>query len=185
MSGTVSFGSLNFQKSNQISARVNKHGRRQSSTLGQIDLGNGLVEFDKVIQDVSGNSEFARLESLLTARVYDDFDDRSSVGKGLRTTEDRFINRMLGRLYTARRYTASLVFSKGAFLCDTSRMVSGELVARHEGNESSGSGAFHSSNLLVGSEGCVAFVFPKTTFAPFLDSHPGLLLSLQGTQVVV
>ena len=183
VSGTVSFASLAFQKTK--GTITSSLARRQSSTLGHIEMRNGsLVEYDKVIQEVSGSSEFARLESLLTARVYDELDDHSGAAKSVRTTEDRFINRMLGRLYTARRYTASLMFSKGAFLCDTSRMVSGELVEQHE-SEGGGHGSYHSSNLVVGPEGCVAFVFPKSSFAPFLDSHPGLLLSLQGTQVVV
>ena len=192
VSGTLSFGSPGLQKNKastpppHVRQNSTVRSRRNSSTLGQIELSNGcLVEYDKVIPEVSGSSEFARLESLLTGRIYDEYDDRSSVGRGTRTTEDRFINRMLGRLYTARRYTASLVFSKGAFLCDTSRMVSGELVEQQESLEIGGSSSVHSSNLVVGPEGCVAFVFPKATFAPFLDAHPGLLLSLQGTQVVV
>lgn len=186
VSGTVSFGSLAFQKGSASSSGSLQHQhRRLSSVIGQVELSNGdIVEYDKVIQEVSGSSEFARLESLLTARVYDDYDDKSSVGKS-RRAEDRFMNRMLGRLYAARRYTASLVFSKGAFLCDTSRMMGGEVLELHQSGDVAGGGRYHSSNIIVGHEGCVAFVFPKATFAAFLDSYPGVLLSLQGTQVVV
>jgi len=183
VNGTVSFASLGFQRHSSKNSSISHRHSKQGSVVGHIELSNGsLIEYDKVIQEVSGNSEYARLESLLTARVHDELDDRSSVGRGTRTIEDRFINRMLGRLYAARRYTASLVFSRGAFLCDTSRMVSGELVEQHD---TESTGAYHSSNLVVGREGCVAFVFPKAALAPFLDAHPGLLLSLQGTQVVV
>jgi hypothetical protein len=43
----------------------------------------------------------------------------------------------------------------------------------------------HSSTLAAGKDGCVVLVLPKTSLIPFLDQHPGLLLSLLGTQVVV
>jgi glyoxylase-like metal-dependent hydrolase (beta-lactamase superfamily II) len=185
VSGSVSFGSIHHV---QKSSAAGFHGsqRRSSRTAGQIELDNGdIVDYDKVIQDVSGNSEFARLESLLTARAYDEFDDRMSAAKGQRLAQDRFVNRMLGRLYAARRYTSSLIFTRGSFVCDTSRMVSGELLEKEDGESSSAGAALHTSNLVVGQEGCIAFVFPKATFAPFLDANPGILLSLQGTQAVV
>lgn len=43
----------------------------------------------------------------------------------------------------------------------------------------------HSSTLAAGKDGCVVLILPKASLIPFLDSHPGLLLSLLGTQVVV
>ena len=43
----------------------------------------------------------------------------------------------------------------------------------------------HSSTLAAGKDGCVVMVFQKASLLPFLDAHPGLLLSLLGTQVVV
>jgi hypothetical protein len=39
--------------------------------------------------------------------------------------------------------------------------------------------------MVVGEGGCLAMVFPRSTFIPFLDANPGLLLSLLGTQIVV
>jgi hypothetical protein len=43
----------------------------------------------------------------------------------------------------------------------------------------------HSSTLAAGKDGCVVFVFSKSNLIPFFDEHPGLLLSLLGTQVVL
>jgi CRP-like cAMP-binding protein len=43
----------------------------------------------------------------------------------------------------------------------------------------------HSSTLAAGKDGCVVLVLPKARLTLFLDQHPGLLLSLLGTQVVV
>ncbi|KAL9179877.1 hypothetical protein ACHAXT_007847 [Thalassiosira profunda] len=43
----------------------------------------------------------------------------------------------------------------------------------------------HSSTLAAGKDGCVVLILPKASLIPFLDAHPGLLLSLLGTQVVV
>lgn len=43
----------------------------------------------------------------------------------------------------------------------------------------------HSSTLAAGKDGCVVLVLPKASLILFLDSYPGLLLSLLGTQVVV
>jgi len=43
----------------------------------------------------------------------------------------------------------------------------------------------HSSTLAAGKDGCVVLILPKLSLIPFLDAHPGLLLSLLGTQVVV
>ena len=43
----------------------------------------------------------------------------------------------------------------------------------------------HTSTLAAGKDGCVVLILPKTSLIPFLDAHPGLLLSLLGTQVLV
>jgi len=43
----------------------------------------------------------------------------------------------------------------------------------------------HSSSLAAGKDGCVVLILPKLSLIPFLDAHPGLLLSLLGTQVIV
>jgi len=56
-----------------------------------------------------------------------------------------------------------------------------EMVIHEQGNHN----IMHSSTLTAGKDGCVVLVFPKSSFGPFLDEYPGLLLSLLGTQVVV
>ena len=43
----------------------------------------------------------------------------------------------------------------------------------------------HTSTLTAGAKGCIVLVFPRETLTNFLDSYPGLLLSLLGTQVIV
>jgi len=138
-----------------------------------------------------------------------------------RASRARFANKVLGRLYSRRAFTGGLVFSRGHFLGDVSKMVAGLLSSdsRSEvqdeaapvygfGDEKEGQHRrteskllesvtelviheqddhhiMHSSTLTAGKDGCVVLVFPKSTLITFLDSYPGLLLSLLGTQVVV
>lgn len=51
-----------------------------------------------------------------------------------RSSRDRFANKVLGRLYSRRAFTAGLVFSKGHFLGDVSKMVAG-LLSNHSDND--------------------------------------------------
>jgi len=141
-----------------------------------------------------------------------------------RSSRDRFANKVLGRLYESRAFTAGLVFSRGHFLGDVSKMVAGLLAKKDttlddnsahygfggegaqygfggEGSSQDGlvstsslpmvinggeeEHVYHSSTLAAGKDGCVVLVFPKSNLIPFMDEHPGLLLSLLGTQVVV
>ena len=159
-------------------------------------------------------------------------DDGDGHGKGRRvhlvrrrSSKARFANKVLGRLYSRRAFTHGLIFSRGHFLGDVSKMVAGvlssdvsselnedsspsygfgemsesgehgrrgsqtkeislnvaEMVIHEQGNHN----IMHSSTLTAGKDGCVVLVFPKSSFGPFLDEYPGLLLSLLGTQVVV
>lgn len=136
---------------------------------------------------------------------------RSSVVRR-RSSRARKANKVLGRLYNRRAFTGGLVFSRGHFLGDVSKMVAG-LLSTDLGAESSDEGPLygfgdnvegkddtiteviqeeegleqisHSSTLTAGKDGCVVLVFPKSSIIPFLDQYPGLLLSLLGTQVVV
>lgn len=128
-----------------------------------------------------------------------------------RSSRARQANKVLGRLYNRRAYTEGLVFSKGHFLGDVSKMVAGILATDTDSNAEGPSYGFgdnvegsddtvtqltiqeeegaehvtHSSTLTAGKDGCVVLVFPRTSIIPFLDQYPGLLLSLLGTQVVV
>mmetsp|Transcript_13988 Transcript_13988/g.17788 ORF Transcript_13988/g.17788 Transcript_13988/m.17788 type:complete len:133 (+) Transcript_13988:817-1215(+) len=114
----------------------------------------------------------------------------------IRSARDRFANKVLARLYARNAYTPGLVFSRGHFLSDTSRMVSGSLAFKEERGSpisidesqhhtSNVEHHFHSSNISAGPDGCVAMVFPRRSLISFLDAYPGVLLSLLGTQVVV
>mmetsp|Transcript_30916 Transcript_30916/g.74283 ORF Transcript_30916/g.74283 Transcript_30916/m.74283 type:complete len:1382 (+) Transcript_30916:179-4324(+) len=170
------------------------------------------VEPDKVLQNINRNSEYFRLLECLQQRA-DEFeideevdseeedkksnDDGSTADRAagaIKDQRDKFVNKVLARLYSRQAYTQNMVFSRGCFLCDTSRMISGDLATINKmGGRSSSiaSGGSnndhhcHTSTMLAGKQGCVAMVFPKSSLVPFLDSNPGLLLSLLGTKVLV
>lgn len=117
----------------------------------------------------------------------------------------RFENKVLGRLNSQDSYTGGLIFSRGHFLGDISKMLdghvnpdsyinestrafeypSGGLVDRVIQEQDSDEDSGHSSTLIAGKDGCVVLEFDHSTLIPFLDEYPGLLLSLLGTQVVV
>ena len=129
-----------------------------------------------------------------------------------RSSKLRKANKVLGRLYNRRAFTGGLVFSRGHFLGDVSKMVADILSSDPSvqgidegpaygfGDQVEGEDTFagmvipeeegeqlatYTSTLTAGRDGCVVLVFPKATLGPFLDQYPGLLLSLLGTQVVV
>lgn len=141
---------------------------------------------------------------------------KSMTSERRRSSMDRLANKQLVRLYNRRAFTAGLVFSRGHFLGDISKMVAGLLSSnysdtsytddismvfgfgdRNEKNkdarnvemtihEQEGEQPIvHTSTLAAGKDGCVALEFSKSTLIPFFDEHPGLLLSLLGTQVVL
>jgi hypothetical protein len=143
---------------------------------------------------------------------------RSLASERRRSSIDRLANKQLVRLYNRRAFTAGLVFSRGHFLGDISKMVAGLLSSnysdttyydddecstiygfgeKHEGNKDSHNVQMtiheqegdqpivHNSTLAAGKDGCVALVFSKSSLIPLFDEHPGLLLSLLGTQVVL
>jgi hypothetical protein len=170
------------------------------------------LESDKLLQNVHPNSEYARLEVGLQSRVEEMEAAMMQVMEGSintfggsarysredssRVNHDRFANKVLARLYSRRAYTKGMIFSRGNLLSDTSRMVSGDLASinRSIGDSvrtsiSSAVGPVdhhcHTSNMVVGAQGCTAMIFPRATLVPFLDSNPGVLLTLLGTQVVV
>lgn len=161
------------------------------------------VENDKLLQNVHPNSEYSRLEARLRIRAEEVEsgteasdgpveDEQKEMIEALQAHSDKFANKVLARLYARRAYTENLIFSRGNFLSDTSRMVSGVLANTETGGYGRSSLATggadnhcHTSNLVAGQSGCVVLVFPRATLVPFLDSNPGVLLCLLGTQVVV
>ena len=114
-----------------------------------------------------------------------------------RKSRHKFANKVLARLNSRNAYTEGLIFSKGHFLSDTSRMVRGSLAGEHfktneewtkslsEPKNNKDVVHFHTSNLAAGSGGCSVLFFPRENFISFLDSHPGVLLTLLGSQVIV
>lgn len=124
-----------------------------------------------------------------------------------RSSRDRFANKILGN--SAYLTTTGLVFSKGHFLGDVSKMVAKRLSSSKKEEEfrddydyGYGGGnredmqmvihekeddkiVVHDTSLLAGNGGSVVLSFPKSSLITFLDEYPGLLLSLLGTQVVV
>lgn len=61
------------------------------------------------------------------------------MAKRRRSSRDRFANKVLGRLYSRRAFTAGLVFSRGHLLGDVSKMVAG-LLSGFEGGEEAHNG---------------------------------------------
>jgi hypothetical protein len=163
------------------------------------------VDVDKLLENVHPNSEYAKLELVLSVRS-EEIEEPEAAGSMadqekrraeiVQAHRDKFANKVLARLYSRRAWTEHLIFSRGNFLSDTSRMVSGDLanigntldVSRCSFTGSTSTGTdhhYHTSNLIAGPQGCVLMVFPRSTLVPFLDSNPGVLLCLLGTQVVV
>jgi len=191
---------------------------------GSVHGGGGSV------QSIEGSSidtaDHAEGEGGDDLGYHDDAENHQSHVGRRRSSKARFANKVLGRLYNRRAFTHGLIFSRGHFLGDVSKMVAGVLsndTSSELGDDSSPSYGFgdtmsesgelgrrsshtkqislnvsemviheqgnhnimHTSTLTAGKEGCVVLVFPKSSFVPFLDEYPGLLLSLLGTQVVV
>jgi len=88
------------------------------------------------LQRSSGSS----ISSSIVDRDYSDFDDFESERKldsmeRRRSSRERNANRQLNRLYNRRAFTAGLIFSKGHFLGDISKMVAGLLSSAYHGND--------------------------------------------------
>lgn len=162
-----------------------------------------------------GSQDSASYMSLQSNDENGDEKDRRASLSRRRSSKARFANKVLGRLYSRRAFTGGLVFSRGHFLGDVSKMVAGLFTLTDSAgdqsfpiygfgdklertNEATGhlsemvihevdedTHVVHSSTLTAGKDGCVVLVFPKSTLIPFLDDYPGLLLSLLGTQVVI
>ena len=136
VSGAATFGQICHAGSAR--PKFDHHHRSSSSSIGNIiEIGQGrYLEVDKHVKNVAPDSEFARLEMLLALRaerIIADIEDRDSGDllpreQRAQNARDRFANKTLSRMYASRKYTTGLVFGRGSFLCDTSRMVGGQLV---------------------------------------------------------
>jgi hypothetical protein len=216
------FGPISTNGNSQTLAAEGKDCNNISKGLAS--RANQLVTREEISRD--GSMEFESGMTPPSEDVYDAADPisrRSSHSR--RVSRSRFTNKVLGRLYNRRTLTSGLVFSRGHFLGDVSKMVAGLLVSdenidgesddvmandvspyvsrgvadtdddlsRTRGaladltihEQDSSRILLHTSTLTAGKEGCIALVFPKSSLIPLLDSHPGFLLSLLGTQVLV
>ena len=238
----VSSFSLKVDMETAIKELGGKHGDENSSTssvdhdeatakVGVDTMSN--ADYKKLQKNLQSRADFFQKEGSVSSGLsgfsgdsishdgdYDsdenmDDSNRRSFTMRRRSSRMRQANKVLGRLYNRRAFTAGLVFSKGHFLGDVSKMVAGLLSSdafadvdsgdygfgeKDEGTAADakalatiteGSGAeggyhvLHNSTLTAGKDGCVVLLFHKSSLIPFLDEHPGLLLSLLGTQVVV
>lgn len=93
---------------------------------------------------------FAQCETVLAELEMDAevVDRRASLNKR-RSSRARFANKVLGRLYSRRAYSDGLVFARGHFLGDISKMVAGlissdveSLVGRDDGDDGSSTPAY-------------------------------------------
>merc|ERR1711957_175363 len=91
-----------------------------------------------------------------------------------RNSRDRFANKALARLHSRKAFTAGLVFSRGHFLSDTNRMVTGSLAFIQD--ESSNpledisiniKDSSHSSSMVAGRDGCVVYAFQRDSLIAF------------------
>eukprot|EP00566_Odontella_aurita_P001806 CAMPEP_0113592972 /NCGR_PEP_ID=MMETSP0015_2-20120614/38153_1 /TAXON_ID=2838 /ORGANISM="Odontella" /LENGTH=1756 /DNA_ID=CAMNT_0000499587 /DNA_START=517 /DNA_END=5788 /DNA_ORIENTATION=+ /assembly_acc=CAM_ASM_000160 len=195
-------GTAHFLQPQKRKTMMNRRGSTGSIALAERlayrNLASGraalsLVQ-DKLI-NVSPNSEYARLEVALQLRVeemeteaFNHSNEPMPREKRVRSARDRFANKVLSRLYARHAFTSGIVFSRGHFLSDTSRMVSGSLAYiqgkstsssefhRGEGLQGDpGANHYHTSNIAAGQDGCVVMIFPRDSLISFLDAHPGVL----------
>jgi hypothetical protein len=126
VAGTVSFKHTNRARGASIGET-----RRRSSLGDIVDVGDGrFLEADKLLPEVPVGSEYFRLESLLNLRAETfEMEDGTRGEHYPSAPRDRFANNVLARLYKSRKFTTGMVFSRGCFLGDTTRMVNGDLVA--------------------------------------------------------
>lgn len=155
-------------------------------------------------------------DSYISLMSDDDISDSDSNSYGPDTAGRKFLRRKSSRDLIANKkfrvgtgLTNDLIFSRGHFLGDVSKMVSTRMSSsenneelteddqdfgyRYEArqvsemtiHEREDDDRLHSQALAAGKDGCVVLVFPKATLIPFLDEYPGTLLSLLGTPVLI
>lgn len=198
---TISEGNEDFDDKPITSSKLSD-GLRKRATLAQFY--NQSTTFDSDSYSVLSDDDVSDSDS-------NSYGPEAAGRKLLRrrSSRDQIANKKF-RIGTG--LTNDLIFSRGHFLGDVSKMVATRLSSAESNEEFSDddqSGFFygygnvsrrvnettiheredetvvHSTALAAGKDGCVVVVFPKATLIPFLDEYPGTLLSLLGTQVVI
>lgn len=146
---------------------------------------SGTGRRDKQLLHISRTSEYGRLEGSLKRRaeqIENKGPERDNDNRLWSMFRGRFANKVLMRLYSRRAYTSGIIFSRGSFLCDVSKIVSGSVIAGNGGHVHT---EHHSSTTIAGEGGCDVIAIPKERLLSFLDENPGVLLSLLGTQAIL
>jgi len=136
----------------KLSSRLEKRADQSMGLEKRADqlfgLGNSkLLKSDESSTDVSHDGYSTTDYSIQSDDLYGDTDHSiESIVEARRTRRDslrrrssreRFANKQLERLYNRRAFTAGLVFSRGHFLGDISKMVAGKLLSStYDGDES-------------------------------------------------
>lgn len=95
-------------------------------TEGQGSVASGLSGDDSDIDSMEFDNE-SQLDYTFTDETDPGSRSRRSSVVRRRSSRARFANKVLGRLYSRRAFTGGLVFSRGHFLGDVSKMVAGLL----------------------------------------------------------
>lgn len=97
---------------------------------------NGDVSRDSLSSNQSSMSQLDCANEEDDQLYYDTENTNKKISSNRRrSSRDRNVNRQLHRLYKGRAFTAGLVFSKGHFLGDISKMVAGLLSSTYQGKD--------------------------------------------------
>lgn len=105
--------------------------KRPSASTGSIDS----LHYDESLHDDDSQGD---LDLVGTTSGDADSSDAKGSLRRRRSSRARHANKVLGRLYSRRAFTGGLVFSRGHFLGDVSKMVAGLLSADGDRNFYSG-----------------------------------------------
>mmetsp|Transcript_17577 Transcript_17577/g.26678 ORF Transcript_17577/g.26678 Transcript_17577/m.26678 type:complete len:1423 (+) Transcript_17577:418-4686(+) len=99
--------------------------------------GNGDAEYGGHGLDLVEDESLQNLENICLDLENESINDSMNCSNGSvharrRSSRARFANKVLGRLYNRRAFTGGLVFSRGHFLGDVSKMVAGRLSIDNE-----------------------------------------------------
>lgn len=124
-----------------LSQTLMKRAESLTALAGSGTASNGIPSDMSVgsssLDDGSFDSEFLGLEPSEEVTS----DRRSSLFRR-RSSRARFANKVLGRLYSRRAFTGGLVFSRGHFLGDVSKMVAGLLSSDYTSIDADGGQSF-------------------------------------------
>jgi hypothetical protein len=189
--------------------RSRSPGRTPPSTFGSTALSTiSSLDNDSADHAAGGTTTMERRATIATSRVIpiserrvSDEVDEEILARMRATRHDTIMGSRGGggaaALKRSRRIVNGMeVLSRGHFLANVAEMIVKDVrpdsgwgggtreTPDGEGGSCAGTGR-HSSTLRAGGNGAVVVRFGKGEFINFLDKHPGVLLSLLGTEIVV